>query len=76
MQVAVLIPCYNEAATVERVVADFRTALPAVTVYVYDNNSTDDTAALAAGATVRREPRQGMGMWCAACSAKLKRMLT
>ena len=62
-RIAVLIPCYNEAATVEKVVRDFRQALPGCTVYVYDNNSTDGTAALAAaaGAVVRREYRQGKG---------------
>lgn len=61
--VAVLIPCYNEAATIAKVVGDFRTALPEATVYVYDNASTDDTAAVAAaaGAVVRHEPRQGKG---------------
>lgn len=61
--VAVLIPCYNEAQTIAKVVADFREALPEATVYVYDNNSSDDTARLAAaaGAVVRHEPRQGKG---------------
>ena len=61
--VAVLIPCYNEAATIAKVVGDFRAELPEATVYVYDNNSTDDTASIAAaaGAIVRREPRRGKG---------------
>ena len=61
--VAVLIPCYNEAATIAKVVGDFRMALPEATVYVYDNASTDDTAAIAAaaGAVVRHEPRRGKG---------------
>ena len=61
--VAVLIPCYNEAATIAKVVGDFRAALPEATVYVYDNASTDGTAdiAAAAGAVVRREPRRGKG---------------
>lgn len=61
--VAVLIPCFNEAAAIGKVIADFRAALPEATVYVYDNNSGDETAALAraAGAVVRREPRQGKG---------------
>ena len=61
--VAVLIPCYNEAVTIAKVVDDFRRVLPDATVYVYDNNSTDDTAALAAahGAVVRFEGRQGKG---------------
>jgi len=62
-RIAVLIPCYNEAETIARVVSDFRRALPEAVIYVYDNNSTDSTAALAAaaGAVVRREPRQGKG---------------
>jgi len=63
-RVAVLVPCRNEAATVARVVADFRSALPNCTVYVYDNGSTDGTGELArsAGATVRREERPGKGV--------------
>ncbi|MBR4701865.1 MAG: glycosyltransferase [Oscillospiraceae bacterium] len=62
-KIAVLVPCYNEAKTVEKVVKDFLRVLPGCTVYVYDNNSTDGTAALAeaAGAVVRREYRQGKG---------------
>ena len=61
--VAVLIPCYNEAQTIAQVVRGFRAALPEAVIYVYDNNSTDDTARLAAaaGAVVRHEPRQGKG---------------
>lgn len=61
--IAVLIPCYNESKTVEKVVLDFRRALPEAVIYVYDNNSTDGTAALAAGAgaVVRREYQQGKG---------------
>jgi glycosyltransferase involved in cell wall biosynthesis len=61
--VAVLIPCHNEAATITRVVADFAAQLPGSGIYVYDNNSTDDTARLAreAGAHVRHEPLQGKG---------------
>ena len=61
--VAVLVPCYNEAVTVGKVVDDFKRALPDATVYVYDNNSSDDTARIAAehGATVVRESRQGKG---------------
>jgi glycosyltransferase involved in cell wall biosynthesis len=61
--IAVIIPCYNESQTITRVVSDFRNALPSADVYVYDNNSTDDTARLAkeAGAVVRREPKQGKG---------------
>ena len=59
--VAVLLPCYNEEVTIGRVVRDFRAALPHAVVYVYDNNSTDRTAEIAAagGAVVRKEPRQG-----------------
>ena len=61
--IAVLIPCYNESATIEKVVRDFKKALPEATVYVYDNNSSDGTAdiALRAGAVVRRERMQGKG---------------
>jgi glycosyltransferase involved in cell wall biosynthesis len=60
---AVLIPCYNEAATIQKVVHDFQQALPAATIYVYDNDSVDDTANLAkqAGAVVGREPWRGKG---------------
>ncbi len=63
LSIAVLVPCYNEALTIGKVVADFRAALPDATVYVYDNNSTDGTfeAARAAGAVTRRETRQGKG---------------
>ena len=63
LQVAVLIPCRNEAVAIGRVVAAFRAALPGAVIYVYDNNSTDGTAAaaLAAGAVVRSEPLQGKG---------------
>ena len=62
-KIAVLIPCYNEAKTVEKVVSDFKRVLPEATVYVYDNNSTDGTAELAAraGAVVRHEYQQGKG---------------
>ena len=62
-RVAVLVPCYNESLTVARVVEGFREALPGATVYVYDNNSTDDTAlrATSAGAIVGIERRQGKG---------------
>ncbi len=62
-KIAVLIPCYNEEKTVEKVVKDARRALPEAVIYVYDNNSTDRTAELAeaAGAVVRREYMQGKG---------------
>ena len=62
-KIAVLIPCYNEALTIEKVVTDWKTALPEATIYVYNNNSKDDTAAIAekAGAVVRNEYKQGKG---------------
>ena len=62
-RIAVTIPCYNEAVTIAQVVRDFRAALPGADIYVYDNNSTDNTAQIAAdaGAIVRRELRQGKG---------------
>jgi hypothetical protein len=62
-RVAVLVPCFNEQAAVARVVTDFRAALPTAQIYVYDNNSTDRTAAVAyeAGAQIRHERRQGKG---------------
>jgi glycosyltransferase involved in cell wall biosynthesis len=63
MRVAVLVPCFNEEAAVAIVVADFRKALPSAEIYVYDNNSSDRTVAVAreAGALVRSERRQGKG---------------
>jgi glycosyltransferase involved in cell wall biosynthesis len=62
-RVAVLVPCFNEEAAVATVIADFRKALPSAAIYVYDNNSTDRTVAVArdAGAIVRSERRQGKG---------------
>lgn len=62
-EIAVLIPCFNESKTVTKVVEDFKKALNGATIYVYDNNSTDDTAKLAekAGAIVRHEYQQGKG---------------
>jgi len=62
-KIAVLIPCYNEGMAIASVVQGFRRVLPLACVYVYDNNSTDDTIdqARAAGACVRTEPRQGKG---------------
>lgn len=62
-QIAVLIPCYNEALTIEKVVCDWKRELPEATIYVYDNNSSDNTAQIAkkAGAIVRREYAQGKG---------------
>jgi glycosyltransferase involved in cell wall biosynthesis len=63
LTIAVLIPCYNEAVAIPKVVADFRAALPHALIYVYDNNSTDDTVSVAraAGAIVRTETQQGKG---------------
>lgn len=62
-RIAVLIPCYNESKTIEKVICDCRAQLPDATIYVYDNNSTDNTAAIAAacGAVVRHEYKQGKG---------------
>ena len=62
-RIAVLIPCYNESATIAKVVSDFRRILPNAVIYVYDNNSNDCTAKLAAeaGAIVRHEYQQGKG---------------
>ena len=62
-KIAVLIPCYNESQTIQKVVTDAKAALPEAVIYVYDNNSTDGTAeiAAAAGAVVRYEYQQGKG---------------
>lgn len=62
-EIAVLIPCYNESKTIEKVVKDFQKALPEAVIYVYDNNSKDGTDAIArrAGAVVRYEYQQGKG---------------
>ncbi len=72
--IAVAIPCYQEALTIGKVIADFRRELPAAKIYVYDNNCTDGTAALAAkaGAIVRREKRQGKGYVVAAMFEQLE----
>src|SRR5579884_1075172 len=63
VRIAVLVPCYNEGRSIAKVVQDFQACLPKATVYVYDNNSSDDTKAraAAAGAIVREERRQGKG---------------
>ena len=53
--IAVLVPCYNESKTIEKVVKDFKAALPEAVIYVYDNNSTDNTAEIA----------ERQGRWCA-----------
>ena len=62
-KIAVIIPCYNESATIEKVVKDYKKALPDADIYVYDNNSKDNTDKIAkkAGAIVRYEYRQGKG---------------
>ena len=62
-KIAILIPCYNESKTIAKVVGDFKKQLPEADIYVYDNNSTDNTADIArqAGAIVRYEQRQGKG---------------
>ncbi|MFV0343525.1 MAG: glycosyltransferase family 2 protein [Anaerocolumna sp.] len=62
-KIAILIPCYNESKTIARVIADYKEQLPEAEIYVYDNNSVDgtDEIALAAGAIVRYERRQGKG---------------
>ncbi len=63
LEIAVILPCYNEAVAIGETVAQFRQALPNATIYVFDNNSTDDTIRVAqqAGATVRTEALQGKG---------------
>lgn len=63
LKIAVLVPCYNEEDSIDKVVRDFQTALPSAIVYVYDNNSTDRTIEVAkdAGAVTRAEPQQGKG---------------
>lgn len=63
VRTAIVIPCFNEAVAIKQVISGFRTVLPEAEIYVYDNNSTDDTAAIAAreGAIVRHETRQGKG---------------
>jgi len=70
---AVLIPCYNEATTIAKVVSDFRSCLPAADIYVFDNNSTDGSGMLAsqAGAAVINEKRQGKGFVVASMLQKV-----
>lgn len=72
-RIAVLVPCYNEAATVAKVVGDFRRELPEAAIYVFDNNSTDGTGEIArqAGAVVIREKKQGKGHVIAAMFEKV-----
>ena len=73
-RIAVLVPCYNEAATVAKVVADFRREIPEAAIYVFDNNSTDGTGEIArqAGAVVIREKKQGKGHVIAAMLEKVE----
>jgi len=63
LEIAILVPCHNEEVTIAKVVNDFRAQLPHASVYVYDNNSTDDTSSVAAhaGAIVHKETQQGKG---------------
>ena len=62
-KIAVLVPCYNEGQTIGKVIADFQREVPEAVIYVYDNNSTDQTGEIArsCGAVVRREHQQGKG---------------
>ena len=62
-KIAVLIPCFNESQTIKKVISDWKRELPEAVIYVYDNNSTDNTAEIArnAGAVVRYEYQQGKG---------------
>ena len=62
-KIAILIPCYNESKTIEKVIKDYKSILPQAEIYVYDNNSTDETDKIAktTGAIVRYEYRQGKG---------------
>src|SRR5579863_4222335 len=62
-KIAVIIPCFNEGHAIAEVIQGFKAVLPGARIYVFDNNSTDDTVAIAsaAGALIRREPLQGKG---------------
>lgn len=74
IEVAVLIPCYNEATTIAKVVSDFKKELPKAKIYVFDNNSTDGSYDIAknAGAIVRREYTQGKGAVIRAMFSKIE----
>lgn len=75
-RIAVLIPCYNEALTIGNVVRDYRQALPDADIYVYDNNSTDETARLAREAPVPScapSPVRARATWCGPCSVTSRR---
>ncbi len=69
LQIAVIVPCRNEAASISNVVRDFLAAIPAATVFVYDNNSDDDTANIAreAGAVVRSNSSREKATSCGGC---------
>ena len=73
-EIAVLIPCYNESKTIKKVIKDYKKALPEAKIYVYDNNSSDNTAEIArkAGAIVRHEYRQSWTDPVAATSHKAR----
>ena len=72
-EIAVLVPCYNKAQTIKKVVEDFKRVLPQAVIYVYNNNSTDDTAKIAAeaGAIVAMSISRARAMSSAVCSARL-----
>lgn len=69
MNIAILIPCYNEEQTIEKVISDFQLAMPYASIYVYDNNSTDNTADIAtqAKAIVQHEKNKAKVMSSAEC---------
>lgn len=73
LKIAILIPCYNEALTIEKVVNDFQAAIPSAQIYVYDNNSKDNTASIArkAGAIVGFQKNRAKPMWFSKCFATL-----
>jgi glycosyltransferase involved in cell wall biosynthesis len=74
IEIAILIPCFNESRTIEKVVRDFRAQFPKASIYVFDNNSTDNSGELAkkAGAAVVKEKRQGKGFVVAAMLQKVQ----
>ncbi len=78
VEIAVLIPCFNEEKTIAKVVSDFKKELPASKIYVFDNNSTDDTSNVAkqAGTIVYKESKQGKGNVIPVCFEKLMPIVT
>lgn len=76
-KIAILIPCYNEEKTIGKVVSDYRCVLPSADIYVYDNNSTDNTAEIAhqGGQLYGMSTDRGRVMLFGACSATLKRIV-